>query len=120
MARIRQPLSAIAACVMLMAVGVAHALECPVAQPTGRAGVIAEPTTLIAALAPVLSGPDASGRAAEIVAQTRQRYPGAQPDEIVNFLVTAYCPVVNAQSLPESEKQSMVSAFAAAVMRQLY
>lgn len=120
MAQIRQPVLAAMACAVALIAGAAHALECPLAQPAGRAGVIAEPDAVIAALAPLLAGPDAPGRAAEIVAQTRQRYPAAQSDEIVNFLVTAYCPIVNAQSLPEADKLSRVNAFSTAVMRQLY
>jgi hypothetical protein len=71
-------------------------------------------------MAHLLAGPDAAARAAEIVAQTRQRHPGAKPGEIVNFLVTAYCPVVNAQGLTEADKANRINAFSAAVMRQLY
>ncbi|MBX9757912.1 MAG: hypothetical protein K2Y29_03980 [Beijerinckiaceae bacterium] len=98
----------------------ALALECPVAQTSGRAGVIAEPDAVIAAMAPLLGGPDAAARAGEIVARVRARYPGAPSDEIVNFLVTAYCPIVNGENLAEPEKVARVNAFAAAVTQQLY
>jgi hypothetical protein len=120
MARIRPVWLAFAAGVAWSAAFAAHALECPTPQPSGRPGVIAETQSTIADIARLLTGADAAARAGEIVAQVRQRHPGANADEIVNFLVTAYCPVVNAQGLPEAEKVSRINAFSGAVMRQLY
>ena len=118
--RSRAVRTAILSCSLSLAAFGVRALECPAPQPAGRAGVIAEPQAAIAAMAPLLAAPDAAARASDIVAQVRQRYPAAQSDEIVNFLVTAYCPIVNAQSLAEAEKLERVNTFSAAVMRQLY
>lgn len=109
--------SALFAAVMALS---AQALECPVPQTSGRPGVITEPEAVIGAMAPLLGGPDAASRAGEIVARVRARYPAAPSDEIVNFLITAYCPLVNKQSLAEAEKAALVSAFATAVTAQLY
>ncbi|MFN3892690.1 MAG: hypothetical protein ACK4MV_20015 [Beijerinckiaceae bacterium] len=98
----------------------ALALECPQPQDVAKPGVIVEPETTIKDMAALLSGPDIVQRAGEIVAQTRRRYPNAQAGEIVNFLITAYCPIANARNVSEAEKQALVEAFAGAVTRQLY
>lgn len=98
----------------------AHALVCPLPQSVAKPGVIAEPEATIAALAPLLGAGDPVQRATEIVARVRKRNPTAKPEELVNFLVTAYCPVANGRNISEAEKQALVNAFAAAVTQQLY
>ena len=98
----------------------AQALVCPLPESVSKPGVIEEPEATIAAMGPLLSSRDAAQRAGEIVAHVRKRYPTAKPEELVNFLITAYCPVINSQDIGEAEKQALVNGFAAAVTRQLY
>ena len=98
----------------------AVALECPRPQSVAKPGVLEEPEATIAAMAPALSGPDAARRAPELVARVRARYPTAQPAEIVNFLITAYCPVAVAQGRDDAASLALVEAFAGAVTQALY
>ena len=98
----------------------AHALVCPTPQSVAKPGVIFEPEATIKNMAPLLTPVDAAQRAGEIVAYVRKRYPTAKPEELVNFLVTAYCPLANRQNIGEAEKQALVNDFAAAVTRQVY
>ena len=107
-------------CFAMSAATSAHALDCPIPQNAAKAGVIAEPEKTIAAMAPLLSAPNAAERAPEIVAQVRKRHPKAQSAEIVNFLITAYCPIANARNIGEPEKRALVEAFAGAVTQQVY
>lgn len=98
----------------------ALALECPLPQTAGKPGVIEEPQATIAAMAPALSRPDVARRAPELIAQVRARHPAAQSDEIVNFLLTAYCPVAVAQGRDEAARRALIEAFTSAVMEALY
>jgi len=99
----------------------AHALECPVPQPLKRPGVLQETQAQIAAVAKQLAAGDASDRVPTIIADLRARYPTAENAEIINYLLTAYCPVVAAlPGLNESQKQAQVQSFAAQLMQQIY
>lgn len=94
----------------------AAALDCPVAQPNAAPGVIRETPAQIDRLANLLGSGDAANRVPDIVRDLRQRYPAAGSAEIVNFLVTAYCPVVNlASGLGDAEKQARLMAFSSSV-----
>jgi hypothetical protein len=110
----------LAAAAVLCGAHGAQALVCPMPQSVAKPGVIAEPESAIVALSPMLRAGDAVQRAPEIVAAVRKRFPAAKPEELVNFLVTAYCPVANERQSSEAEKQALVNAFAAAVTEQLY
>lgn len=46
-----------------------------------------------------------------IEADLRARYPGVEDAEIVNYLVTAYCPVVNDMKVSDADKQARMSRF---------
>ncbi len=99
----------------------AQALECLQAQPGSEPGVIKETPAQIAELQPVLAGADLSGQIPAIVDGLRQRYPAAKPDELANYLITAYCPgVAKAAGLSEAERTARVKAFANAVLAVLY
>ena len=52
--------------------------------------------------------------------QVRARYPAAGSAEIVNFLITAYCPVAVSQGASEADRRALVAAFANAVTQALY
>lgn len=94
----------------------AVALECPVPQPNAAPGVIRETPAQIDRLASLLGSGDVANRVPEIVRDLRQRFPAAGSAEIVNYLVTAYCPVVNqATGLGDAEKQARLAAFSSTV-----
>jgi hypothetical protein len=105
----------------LLLAGPTLALDCPIAQPTVGPGVIQETPAEIDNLAVVLASGDLGPQVPLIVSALRTRHPGVPGGEIANYLVTAYCPVVNRMSgLSESEKHSKLGAFASQVVRAAY
>lgn len=101
----------------LVALGVcpasAGAFECPAPQDRHGSGLLKETPAQIHRTAGLLASGDADNRVPEIVADLRKRHPGVRNAEIMNYLVTAYCPVVAQLSgLGDAEKQSRVDRFA--------
>lgn len=109
----------LAAC--LAAAGPALAFECPTPQPLARPGVLRETPARIATVGKELASGDTYNRIAAITADLRTRYPTVERGELVNYLVTAYCPTVAARTnLNDSQKQATVETFASEVMQQVY
>jgi hypothetical protein len=101
---------AIAASLLLAAPCVA--LECPTAQPAGAPGAIQETPAQISELSQVLASGDLGNRIPVFVRALHSRHPDASTSELVNYLVTAYCPVVNSLAgLSDGEKQARMDAF---------
>jgi hypothetical protein len=99
----------------------ALALDCPKPQPTAKPGILKETPAQMAAIGKQLAGADKFNAIASAMADLRIRYPGVESAEVVNYLVTAYCPAVAADSkLSEAQKKAAVDSFAAQVMRQVY
>ncbi len=99
----------------------ALALDCPKPQPTAKPGILKETPAQMAAVGKQLAGGDTFNAIASATADLRIRYPGVESAEVVNYLVTAYCPAVAADSkLSEAQKKAAVDGFAAQVMRQVY
>jgi hypothetical protein len=99
----------------------ALALDCPKPQPTAKPGILKETPAQMAAVGKQLTGGDTFNAIASATADLRIRYPGVESAEVVNYLVTAYCPAVAAdKKLSEAQKKSAVDGFAAQVMRQVY
>jgi hypothetical protein len=56
-----------------------------------------------------------------IVSDLRARYPGVENAELVNYLVTAYCPIVARLSgLDEQQKQAQLDQFVGQIMQFFY
>jgi hypothetical protein len=109
-----------AAALLLLAVP-CKALECPVPQPAGAAGAIQETPAQISELSQVLASGDLSNRIPVFVHSLRSRHPNAPSGDLVNYLVTAYCPIVNSLTgLSDGEKQAKLSAFASQVVQVAY
>jgi len=97
------------------------ALDCPKPQPTAKPGILKETPAQMTAVGKQLTSGDTFNAIASATADLRIRYPGVESAEVVNYLVTAYCPAVAANSkLSEAQKKSAVDGFAAQVMRQVY
>lgn len=91
----------------------AQAFKCPEPQDQHGPGTLKETSAQIRRTASLLGSGDAGNRVPEIVAGLRQRHPGVQNAELVNYLVTAYCPVVDRMSgLGDAEKKSRLDRFA--------
>jgi hypothetical protein len=93
----------------------ASALECPTLEPYGgAAGVPATLTQQLASANVLVQIPG-------ILGQLHQQTPRAPNAEIVNYLISAYCPVVKADSrLSEQEKEAKLKGFADAVVAAQY
>ena len=99
----------------------AWALDCPKPQPTAKPGILKETPAQMTAVGKQLASGDTFNAIASATADLRVRYPGVESAEVVNYLVTAYCPAVAADSTrSDAQKKSAVDGFAAQVMRQVY
>ena len=97
------------------------ALECPTSQPAGTSGAIQETPAQISELSQVLASGDLSNRVPVFVHSLRNRHPNVPTGELVNYLVTAYCPIVNSLTgLSNGEKQARLSAFVSQVVQTAY
>ena len=97
------------------------ALECPTSQPAGTSGAIQETPAQIGELSQVLASGDLSNRVPVFVHSLRNRHPNVPTGELVNYLVTAYCPIVNSLTgLSNGEKQARLSAFVSQVVQTAY
>jgi len=95
----------------------ADRLECSKAQPTGSAGLERETPAQIADVGARVSG-GGENAVAEIASEVRARNPRASKGEIVNYLVTAYCPQVDRKTgLDVAAKRAELRAFAARAYR---
>jgi len=104
------------ACVLLAAPCLA--MECPTPQPAGWPDAIQETPAQISNLTELLRSGDLGNRIPMIVHDLRSRHPNAPSGELVNYLVTAYCPVVNGLTgLGDGEKQARLDAFTSQVVQ---
>lgn len=112
--------TALAAVCSIAGVAQCVALECPVAHRTATHGSIKETPKKVHEYEQILA---ARGEAAvpDIAAWIRNAHPHASDAQIVNYLVTTYCPVIarNA-SMSEQEKKNALRAFARRTTRKLY
>lgn len=91
---------------------VARALECPVPQKLSRPGILKETPTQIAVVGAFLASDESAKTVPLVEADLRARYPGVENAEVINYIVTAYCPVVNAMSgLSDADKKARLSRF---------
>jgi len=110
-----------AAAVWLLVATPCMALECPAPQPTGASGAIQETPAQISELSQVLASGDLGNRIPVFVHALRSRHPNVPTGELVNYLVTAYCPLVNSLTgLSEGERQARLSAFESQVVQTAY
>ncbi|MGQ3298376.1 hypothetical protein [Reyranella sp.] len=110
-----------AAALVASAASPAFALDCPKPQPTAKPGILKETPAQMTAVGKQLASSDTFNAIASATADLRLRYPGVESAEVVNYLLTAYCPAVAADSkLSEAQKKAAVDGFAAKVMRQVY
>lgn len=100
---------------------VAQSIICPMPQETSRPGVLKEMPDQIAETGKVLASGNGIKRVPEVVADLRKRYPGVSDAELVNYLVTAYCPqVAKLDRLSAGEQRAMVSLFARQASMAVY
>jgi len=98
----------------------ASALECPAPQKLSRPGVLKETPTQMAVVGQFLVSGELNKTIPLVEADLRARYPGVENAEIINYIITAYCPVVNDMKIGEADKQSRMSRFAQDLMMMTY
>ncbi len=95
-------------------------IECAVAKVDQAVGSLQEAPAQTKALT------DGLGRGSEneitgTAARIRARHPGATEDQIVNYLVTAYCPTINRNgALDKTGKQQAMQSFATRVEKLVH
>jgi hypothetical protein len=116
----RRALSAGAFIGAMMFAGAALALECPASQPDNPIGV--DPAAAKVAAMIGSSTDDAlTNNMPTLVGLLRSSMPSLQPAQIVNHLIAAYCPLLQARpNLPEVEKKALMESFAAAAAKAAF
>ena len=88
-------------------------IECPAPESGQAVGTLRESPDQIKAAGDQL-GQGSENEIAEAAARIRARHAGAARSEVINYLVTAYCPRINGQSsLDKSAKQQALQSFSA-------
>ncbi len=87
-------------------------LECPVAPSKQAGGTLGETSRQVDSLGQQLGSGGENG-ISSAVAQLRSRHPTASEGDIVNYLITAYCPTIKARSgMSLGDKRQAVRTFA--------
>jgi hypothetical protein len=90
----------------------AAAFMCPEIQAQTTAMALKETAGDIARASSALSGPEQENTIRVLAAELKQRHPQASNSEIVNYLLTAYCPLVKADNgLSDREKRQKMDRF---------
>lgn len=85
---------------------------CPETQPRTTGMALKETTADVTRYSAALSGPERESAIREIATDLKRKYPQADAADIVNYLLTAYCPLVKEQSgLSDREKREMMDRF---------
>ena len=121
MQTIKTPSRIVAALGLMLVAAPCMAIECPTPQPAGAPGVLPETPAQIDELAQVLVSEDLGPQIPMLFRALRSRHPAAPAGEPANYLVTAYCPVVNGLTgLGDGERQERLDAFATRVTEAAY
>jgi hypothetical protein len=105
--------------IIALAAGPASALECPVPQMEASDGTLKETPAAITAASQTLA---ARGSAAipGMIYRLRQRFPRSSNAAIMNYMVTAYCPVVNRKTaISENQKKALLTRFESQITARL-
>jgi hypothetical protein len=103
----------------VISVAPSEALECPIPQLVGTKGALVETPATIASRARTLA---ARGSAAipSMIFSVRKNNPHASDAEITNYMITAYCPVLNRKSgLSDDQRKAALERFASQVRARL-
>jgi hypothetical protein len=89
-----------------------QAIECPVLQTGHAAGTVKESASEIASAGHQLQYGN-SNAITEVAASFRKRHPDASKGAVINYLLTAYCPSLNADgALDQNARRDAMKNFA--------
>ena len=95
----------------------AAALTCPETHARTTQMALKETTADLTRASAALSGPEQENTIRIIAAELKRRHPQAGSAEIVNYLLTAYCPLVKDDSgLSDREKREKMDRFSTQVV----
>jgi hypothetical protein len=98
----------------------AETLACPVSHMSEGPHILRETPATMAHVSSVLSSGGAAA-APDVIATVKKHHPRATKSEIMNFLVTAYCPVVAGRTgLTKARQRQELLHFDRTVERLLY
>jgi hypothetical protein len=118
-ARFRRSIVGAAFAVSMLASTQIEAFECPLPPPTSGPHIIRETPAQISEFRQMLGNGDDGNAVAEVIFNLKRKYPKAEFGEIVNFLITAYCPTVKAQGYGDRQAAQKVEEFSSLVTEQL-
>jgi hypothetical protein len=94
------------------------AFVCPEAQPQTTGMALKETPADVARASAALTSSEQENAISVIAADLRRRHPHANKTEIVNYLLTAYCPLVKKQNtLSDREKREKMDQFSTQVYK---
>ncbi len=97
------------------------ALDCPDPQSVASRGVLPETPAEIEATGKILASGDPEKKMIGVLADLRARYPKVDNAELVNYVITAYCPVINGfPTLSEAEKKARMEVFVKQLLDRVY
>lgn len=116
--KISQVLFAAAIAIAVFAPTDGFALTCPQPQEAGSPGVLEETKEDIERLSAQLQRGAAGNEVSEIIFALKQKYPDVTSAEVVNYMITAYCPVVaENKDLTDEQARSKMQEFATQVRK---
>jgi hypothetical protein len=105
-----------ASVVMILNASPGAAIDCPVPQPVTNGVAIKETPARIVQLSEALAQDETGEMTEGTVFELKGLYPRADSAEIINYMVTAYCPVVaRNDSLSEAEKKDALDQYSVQV-----
>lgn len=88
----------------------ATGLDCPKPETGALAGTIRESAAQIKQSGSILRNGGEAG-ISELAATLETRHPGASRSAMINYMITAYCPVIDADAGGVDAKRNKLSAF---------
>jgi hypothetical protein len=99
----------------------AWAFECPEPQKLARPGILKETPTQIAVVGQFMASGTSNKAVPLVESDLRACYPGVENAEVVNYIITAYCPVVKDMTgLSDKAKQARMNRFVKDLMMMTY
>lgn len=96
------------------------AFTCPAPQAATTGSAIKETPAEIADIASTLAGPEKENAILVAADKLKKAHPNATKDEMINYMLTAYCPLVAKDTgLSQSEKRGRMDRFASQVRKML-
>lgn len=93
---------------------------CPAPQAATTPSAIQETPAEIADVTSALTGPERENAILVVADKLKKAHPRATNDEVINYMLTAYCPLVAEDTgLTHSEKRGRMDRFASQVRKML-